>query len=66
MADTQATLAALAQASADLDGIATDVAALKALIDSGATPQAVTDAVNALAAKTAGVKSTADADVANP
>jgi hypothetical protein len=57
MADTQATLAALAAANASLDGIQADITALKALVDAGATPQEVADAVNALAAKAAGIDS---------
>jgi len=55
MADTAATLAALAAANASLDGIQADITALKALVDAGGTPQEVADAVNALAAKAAGI-----------
>jgi len=53
MADTQATLAALAAANASLDGIKADIAALQALIDAGGTPQEVADAVSALTARLA-------------
>lgn len=55
MADTQATLTKLAEATASLDAIQTDIAGLKALIASGGTPQEVSDAVDALAAKAAGI-----------
>ncbi len=55
MADTQATLAALAAANASLDGIQADIIALKDLIAAGGTPQEVADAVNALAAKASGI-----------
>jgi metal-dependent amidase/aminoacylase/carboxypeptidase family protein len=55
MADTQATLARLAEANASLDGLKADIDALKALVASGGTPQEVADAVNALADKAAGI-----------
>jgi outer membrane murein-binding lipoprotein Lpp len=57
MADTQATLAALAAANASIDGIRIDIDALVALIAAGGTPQEVSDAVNALAARLAGIDS---------
>jgi len=55
MADTNATLAKLAAASASLDGIQQDIADLKALIAAGGTPQEIADAVDALASKAAGI-----------
>ena len=51
MADTQATLAKLAEANASLDAIKADIDALKSLIAAGGTPQEVADAVDALAIK---------------
>ena len=50
MADTQQTLARLAEANASLDGIRADIVALKALIAAGGTPDEVAAAVDALAA----------------
>lgn len=53
MADTQQTLARLAAANASLDGIRTDIANLKALIEAGGTPEEVASAVDALASRLA-------------
>jgi len=50
MADTQATLNKLAEATASLTGIRADIVALKALIAAGGTPDEVAAAVDALAA----------------
>lgn len=57
MADTQKTLDRLAAANASLDGIQSDITALKALVAAGGTPQEIADAVNALADKAAGIDS---------
>jgi len=55
MATQEEILAQLATASASLDGIQADITALKAMIDAGADLTAISDAVNALAAKAAGI-----------
>jgi hypothetical protein len=55
MATTQEVLDALAAANASLDGIQQDIIDLKALVAGGADLTAISDAVNALAAKAAGI-----------
>jgi len=55
MATTQEVLDALAAANASLDGIQQDIIDLKALVAGGADLTAINDAVNALAAKAAGI-----------
>lgn len=51
MADTQATLAKLAEANARLDTIISEIQALKDAIAAGATPEEVAIAVDALLGK---------------
>lgn len=55
MATMQEILDKLATANASLDGIQQDILDLKALIAAGADLTAVSDAVNALADKAAGI-----------
>ena len=55
MATQQEILDSLAAANASLDGIQADITALKAMIDAGADLTEIADAVNALAAKAAGI-----------
>ena len=57
MADTQQTLAKLAEANASLTGIRADIQALKDLIAAGGTPDEVAAAVDALAANLAATDS---------
>jgi hypothetical protein len=57
MATQAEILAKLADANASLDGIQADIIALKALVDGGADLTAISDAVNALADKAAGIDS---------
>ena len=57
MATQAEILQKLADANASLDGIQTDITALKALVDGGADLTAISDAVNALADKAAGIDS---------
>jgi len=57
MATMQEILDRLAAANASLDGIQADIADLKALVAGGADLTAISDAVNALADKAAGIDS---------
>jgi hypothetical protein len=57
MATQAEILQKLADANASLDGIQSDITALKALVDGGADLTAISDAVNALADKAAGIDS---------
>lgn len=57
MATQQEILDKLAAATASLDGIQADILALKDLVASGADLTAISDAVNALADKAAGIDS---------
>jgi DNA-binding FrmR family transcriptional regulator len=55
MATQQEILDQLAAVNTSLDGIQADITDLKALVDSGADLTAISDAVNALAAKASGI-----------